>query len=208
MWVLCHQQKCNTTKLVFSSRKEEAEPVVEDAVEDAAPKPLVPIVLAKIGEQEVNSVSARDLYLDLGMDEKHWSRWQRRNIEENRFFSQGIDFIEITRRATQDTPSPPKDYAVTIEMAQHLAMMAKTQRAHDYRNYFIECEKVAKGEIQKVERSAEPIVLSNLRENLSEAVEIMMILGMPHKNAVTSALSIVKNSTGVDILALAGNPEI
>jgi anti-repressor protein len=77
------------------------------------------------------------------MDEKHWSRWQRRNIEENRFFSQGIDFIEITRRATPYIPNPPKDYAVTIEMAQHLAMMAKTQRAHDYRNYFIECEKVA-----------------------------------------------------------------
>ena len=31
-------------------------------------KPLVPIILLKIGDHEVNSVSARELYLDLGFD--------------------------------------------------------------------------------------------------------------------------------------------
>lgn len=151
------------------------EPEAKPVVEPENTKPLVPIVVSKIGEHEVNSVSARELYLDLGMDEKHWSRWQRRNIEENRFFSQGIDYIEITRRATPDIPNPPKDYAVTINTAKHIAMMAKTKRAHDYRNYFIECEKVAKGEIPKVEPKPE----SNLIENFKKASELIdLTIGM------------------------------
>lgn len=97
----------------------------------------MPIVVSKIGEHEVNSVSARDLYLDSGMASDQWSRWSKNNIVENEFFTQGIDFVR------NDTVSNPtngiaiKDFIVTIEFAKHIAMMAKTQRAHDYRNYFI-----------------------------------------------------------------------
>ena len=80
---------------------------------------------------KVNSVLARELYLDLGMASDQWSRWAKSNIEENKFFSLGTDFIELDIMSS--SPNPPKDYAVTIEFAKHIAMMAKTQRAHDLR---------------------------------------------------------------------------
>lgn len=95
---------------------------------------------------------ARDLYL--GLMENKWSRWSETNIVENEFFAQGIDFIQLPSKGSANNPNPPKDHAVTIEFAKHIAMMAKTKRAHDYRNYFIECEEIAKGEAPKFEQKA------------------------------------------------------
>jgi anti-repressor protein len=133
-----------------------AEPIdsEEAVVENNEPRPLVPIVLAKIGNQEVNSVSARDLYLDLGMDKSQWSRWFKSNIVENEFFKDGIDYLGFD---IMSNGNETRDFAITIEFAKHIAMMAKTQRAHDYRNYFIECEKIAKGETLKVEPKTEKL---------------------------------------------------
>ncbi|MCR3759207.1 ORF6C domain-containing protein [Clostridium felsineum] len=36
------------------------------------------------------------------------------------------------------------DFAISIEFAKHIAMMARTEKSHKYRNYFIECEKKMK----------------------------------------------------------------
>ncbi len=131
---------------------------VEPKVVEAESRPLVPITLAKIGDNKVNSVSARDLYLDLGLASDKWARWSQSNIVENEFFTQSVDFVKLDIMSS--SPNPPNEYAVTIEFAKHIAMMAKTQRAHDYRNYFIECEKIAKGEASKVEPKPESTAFS------------------------------------------------
>ncbi len=168
-------------------------------------RPLVPIVLSKIGEQEVNSVSARDLYLDLGLDGSNWARWSKENIVENNFFAQGVDFVELALMAS--SPNPTKDFAVSMNMAKHIAMMAKTQRAHDYRNYFIECEKVAKGEAPKVEAS----VLEKLATNnaiIKEAVLGYNMLGIEGNQAVLGANKIATQATGFDILKMIGASDI
>lgn len=113
----------------------------------------VTIIKQNIGDQEVNSVSARDLYLDLGMSANNWTRWHEENIVRNEFFKQDIDFAQLLIKRSANNPNPPTDFAITIEFAKHIAMMAKTQRAHDYRNYFIECESIAKGKAQKFEQA-------------------------------------------------------
>lgn len=42
-----------------------------------------------------------------------------------------------------------KDYAICLDFAKHLAMMARTERSYEYRNYFLECERIAKQSIEK-----------------------------------------------------------
>ncbi len=88
-------------------------------------KEFIKPILALIGAEEVNAFNAREVYLDLGMDASNWAKWARANISENTFFVQGIDFIELI--LSTSSPNPPKEYAVSINMAKHLTMMAKTE---------------------------------------------------------------------------------
>jgi phage anti-repressor protein len=96
-----------------------------------------------IGENTVDAMSARELYLGLGLASKHWSKWARVNIEENSYFLQGVDFIQLSLKGNGDNPNPTKDFAVSIRFGKHIAMQAKTKKSHEYRDYFIECEKKA-----------------------------------------------------------------
>lgn len=101
-------------------------------------KELITINKSKIGDNEINAVSARDLYAGLGLNQANWVRWSKANIETNEFFKENLDWLGfIVKMNGNET----KDYYISIEFAKHLAMMAKTEKAHDYRNYFIECEK-------------------------------------------------------------------
>ncbi len=91
--------------------------------------------------KEVNGkklVSARDLYLGLGLNKAVWARWYKSNIIENEFFSKNIDWIGVQHNVEGNETL---DFAITLEFAKHIAMMARTEKSHEYRNYFIECEK-------------------------------------------------------------------
>ncbi|MGL4850898.1 MAG: phage antirepressor KilAC domain-containing protein [Clostridium sp.] len=83
-------------------------------------------------------VSAKELYLGLGMDKSNWKKWYVKNIENNDFFTENdswVGFVLMTNG------NETKDFAINLEFAKHLAMMSRTEKSHEYRNYFIECEK-------------------------------------------------------------------
>lgn len=91
-------------------------------------------------------VSAKELYLGLGLDKSNWSRWSIQNIEEDKFFNENEDWMGFV---TMTNGNESKDYAITLEFAKHIAMMARTEFSHKYRNYFLDCErKVNEGMIQ------------------------------------------------------------
>ena len=123
-------------------------------------KDLIKITTNDKGQQ---LVSARELYLGLGLDKSHWKRWSKQNIETNEFFKENVDWI---RFAITVNGNEVNDYAITIEFAKHIAMMARTVKSHEYRNYFIECEKIAKNK-------PNPITVA---ENAAIANEYMKLL--------------------------------
>lgn len=101
--------------------------------------------LIKVTEKNGRQVvSARELYLGLGLEKAHWSRWSVQNIEEDKFFHENEDWVGFTIVVNGNET---KDYAITLEFAKHIAMMARTERSHDYRNYFLECEKKVIGSL-------------------------------------------------------------
>ena len=89
--------------------------------------------------------SVRNLYLKLGLTEKNWSRWVNKNIKENEFFKENKDWwVLFTEKTTDKGGQKANDFKVTIEFAKHLCMMAKTEKAHEIRNYFIYLEEAIK----------------------------------------------------------------
>lgn len=63
----------------------------------------------------VQLVSAKEMYLNLGMDRKNWASWSKTNITNNDFFNENVDFWTylVTTNGNQTT-----DYKITIEMAK------------------------------------------------------------------------------------------
>ena len=99
-----------------------------------------PELLCEDNKSTINS--ARDLYLKLGMDKSHWSRWIKRNIKENNFFEENKDWWGFAFMANGNKV---EDFKVTVEFAKHLCMQVKDEiKGHEIRSYFIYLEEAIK----------------------------------------------------------------
>lgn len=103
---------------------------------------LIPIRDRRIGGAVVSSVSARDLhdFLQISKDCPTWIKAQvkRARLVEHRDFEVFHLLGENPRGGR-----PQKEYELTIEAAKHISMMSGSERGHDAREYFIECERRA-----------------------------------------------------------------
>lgn len=82
---------------------------------------------------------ARDFYIKLDLELSNWKRWYEMNIIENEYFRENVDWI-YREQTDSGKGRPTKDFIITIRMAKHLALQAKTEKAHLYRNYLINFE--------------------------------------------------------------------
>lgn len=85
-------------------------------------------------------VSARELYEALGLDKSHWTRWYVKNIQDNPFALAGVDYEGF---ATMANGNETRDFALSLDFAKRLAMMVRTAKGEEVRNYFLECERLA-----------------------------------------------------------------
>lgn len=113
-------------------------------------------------------VSARELYLGLGLSKSQWSRWSNLNIKGNEFFNEGYDYVGVLLEVEGNEV---QDYAITLEFAKHIAMMAKTDKSHQYRNYFLVCEQKAM-QLPKLSKELQAIfVLDRKQQALEEELK-------------------------------------
>lgn len=85
------------------------------------------------------AVSALEMYIALGLSTSQWQRWYKRNITNSEFFTQDVDY-QIFRHNVEKSHRgrPTQDFIISLDMAKHLAMMARTKRSHELRQYFQE----------------------------------------------------------------------
>ena len=119
---------------------------------------LIVIQPQQIGNEEVNSVDARELHENLGVKKK-FSDWIKYNIQKLNM-SEGIDFATVPKIGTGGK-FDSLDYIVALDAAKHIAMMAGTSKAHEVRTYFIEFEKKAKASLPTFN---DPIIMLRMEQ--------------------------------------------
>lgn len=103
---------------------------------------LIKIKQTETGKQ---AVQCSELYKGLGLAPQHFSSWIRKNIKNNSFAINGIDYTAFTPTQREQKNSKHKqDFILSLEFAKHLAMQCRTIKGHEIRKYFLLCEQKAK----------------------------------------------------------------
>ncbi|UNE55451.1 antA/AntB antirepressor family protein [Bartonella machadoae] len=102
---------------------------------------LIEIREQVIDQETVQTVNARELHTFLEITSK-FADWIKNRIKECKF-RENIDFIGFSK-FLEKGGRPSIEYYLTLDMAKHLAMIERNEKGHQAREYFIECEKLAK----------------------------------------------------------------
>lgn len=134
-------------------------------------------------------VSARQLHKTLEVKTR-FSQWVEQNFK---MFQEGEDFTSVvgTTVVNNGAVREIQDYAVTLRMAEHLAMMSKTPKGYEVREYFIQVEKdfnspekimaralrIADNKIHKLEAQVEADKPKVLFANAVSASQTSILIG-------------------------------
>jgi len=122
--------------------------VVSKEVSNSMEVSLISVVRRVIGDEEVNSVNARELHQFLG-SKQDFSNWITNRITQYDL-REGADFCSLNKiiEAQPCTSSPisanKREYILTLNAAKELSMVERTVKGKEARQYFIECERVKK----------------------------------------------------------------
>lgn len=96
---------------------------------------LIAINNHTIGRKAIPAVSARELYTKLGL-KRQFANWLD-TYTKGKDWQQGHDF-EVFNADVKNPEGgrPEKDAALSIEMAEHVAMMTRTTKGREIRHYF------------------------------------------------------------------------
>lgn len=109
-------------------------------------KDLISIQQQAIGTEQTRTVNARDLHAFLGVG-KDFTTWVKDRIEQHGFVENQdfiIDSPILGNQSGRGGDRRSREYHFTVEAAKHVAMAEHTPRGKEARDYFIECERVAR----------------------------------------------------------------
>lgn len=106
-------------------------------------KALIPLQQRSMDGTAVQTVNARDLHLFLRVN-RDFSTWFKARIDQYRFV-ENSDFVCSPIPGSKESRGGHNrlDYHLTIDMAKELAMVERSDRGKEARQYFLECEKRA-----------------------------------------------------------------
>lgn len=139
-------------------------------------KELIKVTANEEGQQ---LVSGRELYEVLEVS-SNFTTWVKRMIEYG--FQENVDYTLLSKNGTQKGSGGHNkvDYILTLDMAKHIAMVQRTEIGMQVRNYFLECEKIAK----------QKIVETKPHELTKEQYNVLALYDMGGQKAVEIALEI------------------
>ena len=140
---------------------------------------LTPIEIA-LGIDNEGRTTATKLYDFLELNPSNYSKWFRKNILENEFAEETVDYFPFVLRYESLTGEKERqDAKLTASFAKKLSMMQKNQKGEAARNYFLGVENGAKKLIEKNACPLNPQVASSVAELGRVTERIMHKQGSP-----------------------------
>jgi anti-repressor protein len=156
-------------------------------------KQLFPVVSRPVGPATIPTVDARELHTFLECGEQ-FDKWIKQRIEQ-------FDFVEnqdfVTYRENSLKGRPRIEYALTLSMGKELSMVERNAKGKQARQYFIECERIAKDPIALLNDPA--ILKTLLLDNLEKVLDLETKVGERDKMIAVTA----PKAAALDKIALA-----
>nr|WP_294022296.1 antA/AntB antirepressor family protein [uncultured Lachnoclostridium sp.] len=110
---------------------------------------LTPIEIA-LGIDSEGRTTAKKLYEFLELDPSHYAKWFRRNVMENSFAEENVDYwVFAPKSENLSGGRPTQDAKLTAHFAKKLSMVQKNQKGDAARTYFVGVENGAKNLISQ-----------------------------------------------------------
>lgn len=148
--------------LIKKLRKRTRKDGYMNQIEKSIAKEQTPIEIA-LHIDENGMTTAKKLYEFLELNQSNYSKWYKTNILDNRFAVENEDYIVFV--PNDENPSggrPTQDFKLSADFAKKLAMISKSQRGEEARDYFIAVEDKLK-EVAKP-RCIEDVLIESLQE--------------------------------------------
>lgn len=144
---------------------------------------LTPIEIA-LGIDANGMTTAKKLYEFLELNPSNYSKWCKRNILENEFAEENVDFWAFVLNDEWGGQATT-DYKLTARFAKKLSMTQKNERGEQARDYFTKVEDKAKEMVLRLqEMSPELRLLINMEmEQKRQAAELAEVKEASQKNA-------------------------
>lgn len=161
---------------------------------------LTPIEIA-LGIDGEGRTTARKLYEFLELDPSHYAKWFRRNILENDFAEENIDYWVFAPQGENPLGGrPTQDAKLTASFAKKLSMMQKNQKGEAARNYFVGVEngakKLIKNQIKQI--SPEQILIGEVASYL-KAIDRAAVRQNTAPHKIMEAFVMVSEQFGIHL---------
>lgn len=177
-------RKTNTTEIAMA-----------ETSETKATSTQTPIEIAlKIDENGMTTAS--QLYSFLELNPSNFSKWCNRNIKNNKFATENIDYFRFVleyESANNIKTKTRTDYHLTSDFAKKLSMTGNSERHEQARDYFIACEqglKIATTKLKSQQYNLEPLfdaittltqTIASMQQDISSIKESSQKKKLPEK---------------------------
>lgn len=153
-------------------------------------------------DNEKQLVSARELHKALNVKTR-FSQWVEQNFKH---FRKGNDFTSVvtTTVVNNGAKRELQDYALSVEMAKHIAMMSGTQKGYEIRDYFIQVEQawnspemIMKRALEIANKKVEQLKIEN--EQMKPKALFADAVTASHTSILVGELAKILKQNGIDI---------
>ena len=142
-------------------------PITTNTTIDTSKQTPIEIAL-QIDENGMTSL--KNLYEFLELEQKNYARWCKRNILDNPFTTENIDYIVVRQSEERFNPKPTCEYLLTSDFAKQLSMTVKNERGQEARRYFIACEQGLKIAATKLQSNINMTEMMESLKSMAQAI--------------------------------------